>query len=204
MALIIPVGFAQVLLPLQHNSLARSALITYGLDVSAAGGDFLTVADEQPTIFLDEWGPEIDSEVVVGPAILRVGQDGGPPLSVDGGDTGSGSDSTPMAPPNVALLVRKQTNTGGRRGRGRMYVPWCLPKGDVNDVGVIDVGAVATRASDAVGWLGNLESGGSGTFETPMVILHDSSGAGPEPAPSVVTQLFVDNKVATQRRRLDR
>jgi hypothetical protein len=204
MALIIPPGFAQVQLPFQHELLSRTALITYGLDVSDAAGDFITVADEQPTIFLDEWKQELDSQVVVGPATLRVGQDGGDPLSVEGSDSGSGEETSGMLPPNCALLVKKQSATGGRKGRGRLYIPWIIQENAVDDAGVIDGASVTARQLDASGWLTNLAGGGSGTYTTPMVILHDSSGAGAEPAPSVVTALTVDNRIATQRRRMNR
>lgn len=204
MALIIPPGFGQVLLPLKHASLARSALITYGLDLDAVGGDYGQVANDQPAIFVVNWETELDSQVTVGPAILRVGQDGGDPLSVEGSATGVGTESGAMAPPNCALLVRKSTSTGGRRGRGRCYIPWVLLDAAVDDVGTIDGGSLATRQADADAWLTDLEVGTTGTYATPMVVLHDSSGAGVEPPPSVVTGVTCDALIATQRRRLGR
>jgi len=109
-----------------------------------------------------------------------------------------------MASPNCALLVKKQTATGGRRGRGRNYIPWVLLDAAVDDVGNVDSGSLAVRQSDAEDWLEDLELGTTGSYATPMVILHDSSGSGPEPAPSVVTALQVDSRIANQRRRLGR
>jgi hypothetical protein len=204
MALIIPPGFGQVLLPFKHEALARSALVTYGLDLSDVGGDYAQTANLQPVIFTNNWGTELDSQVTVGPATIRVGQDGGDPLSVEGSDTQVGEESSGMLPPNCALLVRKATSLGGRRGRGRCYIPWVTQENAVDDVGTLDGGSLTARQSDATNWLLDLQAGTTGDFPTPMVILHDSSGAGVEPSPSVVTGLNVDALIATQRRRLGR
>jgi hypothetical protein len=204
MTLIIPTDFAQVLLPMKHASLARSALITYGLDISGMTGTEVDIADEQPSIFVANWGTELDSQVTVGPATLRVGVTGGDPLAVEGSIDETGAETGAMAPPNCACLVRKSTGLGGRRGRGRCYIPWVLLDAAIDDVGNIDGGSLAVRQGDATAWLEDLEAGSSGTSPTPMVILHDSSGAGAEPGPTPVTGLNVDSLIATQRRRLGR
>lgn len=204
MAVIIPVGFAQVILPFKHESLAREAALVYGIDVSAAGGDFEASADAQVLAFSAAWETELDNQVTIGPAVVRVGQDGGDPLSVEGSAIASGDESAASLPPNCALLVRKASSTGGRRGRGRFYIPWVVQEAAANDVGQIDSTSLAVRQANATAWLTDLLTGTSGDHATPLVILHDSSGAGVEPAPSVVTGLTCDSLIATQRRRLGR
>lgn len=204
MALIIPTGFAQVLLPITHALSSRSALVTWGIDISSAGGDYVQVADDMVGVFETAWGTEMDSQATYGPATLRVGQDGGDPLSIEGSQTETGAETAAMQPPNVALLVKKSSATGGRKGRGRMYIPWVLQDAAVDDVGIIGGASLTTYQGDATAFLSDLELGTSGTYDTPMVILHDTSGAGAEPAPSVVTGLLVDSMVANQRRRLGR
>jgi len=204
MSLIIPVNYAQVILPMQHSSLARAAAITYGINVSDAGGDYTTVADDQVLKFINAWTSELDSEVTVGPATLRVGQDGGPPLSVEGSLTDNGEETGGMQAPNCNLLVRKSTNLGGRRGRGRCFIPWVLLDAAVSDVGRIDSGSLAVRQSDAESWLAVLATTSPGTYETPMYVLHDTRGAGTEPAPTLVTALSVDSLIAVQNRRIGR
>jgi len=203
-ALIIPPGYGQVLLPFTHANLARSAVVTYGLDLDAVGGDFSQVAQEQPVIFVTNWGDELDSQVTVGPATLRVGQDGGDPLSFTGVASETGSETAAMLPPNCALLMRKQTLLGGRRGRGRSYIPWVVQEAATDDVGQIDGSSLAVRDGDAEAWRDDLEAGTTGTYPTPMVILHDSSGAGVEPGPSEGVAVSRDSLIATQRRRLGR
>lgn len=204
MALIIPVAYALVLLPMRHSALARSAAITFGIGVSDAAGDNIQVADDMVTAFVNAWESELDSNVTVGPAILRVGQDGGEPLTVEGSTTDTGAETGAMIPPNSNLLVKKQTARGGRRGRGRCFIPWVLQDAAVDEVGQIDGASLAVRQGDADTWLDNLGATGTGTYDTPMYLLHDSRGSGSEPAPDVVTALTCPSLIAVQNRRIGR
>lgn len=204
MALIIPVNYALVLLPMRHSALARSAAITYGINTSETGGDFLTAADDQVVAFINSWESELDSNVTVGPAILRVGQDGGDPLTVEGTFTDVGAETGAMLPPNSNLLVKKQTALGGRRGRGRCFIPWVLQDAAVDEVGQIDGTSLGVRQGDADAWLAALTNNTIVTNDTPMYLLHDSRGSGTEPAPSLVTGLSVPSLIAVQNRRIGR
>lgn len=198
MALIIPVGFAQVSLPMQHELLARPAFITYGIDVSGAGGDYVAVADDQVQVFGIAWADSLDTQVTVGPAMLRVGQDGGPPVQVVGTETTTGLEAGAMPPPSVSLLVKKQTNLGGRRGRGRVYIPWVTQEAAINDVGNLDGASLTARQASATAWFTGIDA------STPYVLLHDDDGLGVEPPPTAVVGLSVSQLVANQRRRLGR
>jgi hypothetical protein len=203
-AIIIPPGFAQAVVPFQHALLARTAYVVFGVDVSGLGGDYEAGADAVTRSITIPFQDELDSEVVVGPTVLRVGQDGGDPLSVSGSYSDNGAEAAQMLPPNVALLVKKNTALGGRRGRGRMYMPWVTQDGASNDVGTLDGASLAARQTAADEMLASLASEPVTAIETPMVLLHDSSGAGVEPPPTPVTSLLVDSRVATQRRRMAR
>jgi hypothetical protein len=204
MALIIPVNYAQVILPLTHALLARPAAITYGINTFDTGGDYVTAADDQVVAFHNAGSNELDSQVTIGPATLRVGQDGGDPLSVEGSFTEVGDESGAMMPPNSNLLVKKQTALGGRRGRGRCFVPWVLLDAAVSDAGQIDSGSLSVRQDDCNAWLSALTDTGIVTNETPMYLLHDSRGAGTEPGPSLVTALTCPALIAVQNRRIGR
>lgn len=204
MALIIPPQFAQVTLPFKHASVPREAVITFGVDGEGWGGDYVGLANFCYGAFANEFGAEIDSEVTMGPARLLVGQDGGDPLAVVGTGNSVGSRTASMMPQNVALLVQKRSLTGGKRGRGRFYIPWILRDEEVVETGLVDGTALAAFQDHATTMLDELASGGGGADPAPMVILHDSSGLGPEPGPSEVVSLTVDPMVATQRRRLGR
>lgn len=204
MAEVVPPGFAAVSLPLQHQLLARTAYITYGIDVGDIAGASIAAANKQVANFVDSWGDELDDQVVVGPAILRIGQDGGDPLSVEGTETGTGDESSAMLPPNCALLMKKSSNLGGRRGRGRCYIPWVVQEAAANDVGIIDPASLLVRNADADSWLAALAAPDGGTPATPMVLLHSTSEISSTPAPSLVIGVSCDSMIGTQRRRLGR
>lgn len=204
MALNIPPGYAQCSLPMQHELLGRTAYVTWGIDTSAAAGDFVAAADNCVWAFAGGWNGELDSQVVVGPAELRVGQDGGDPLTIVGTLTASGTETAAMPPPSVSLLVKKQTNLGGKQGRGRMYIPWVTQEAGINDVGNLDGSTLSVRQADALEFFEQLASGFEDYPPTPMVLLHDEPLVGSAPAPTPVVGLVVDQLVANQRRRLGR
>jgi hypothetical protein len=83
-----------------------------------------------------------------------------------------------------------------------MYVPWIVADGEAGDTGNVDGTALAAFNTDAEDFRQVLSLGTGIDAPAPMYILHDSSGAGPEPVPSLVTSLVVDPVIATQRRRL--
>lgn len=103
---------------------------------------------------------------------------------------------------NTALLVRKNTGVAGRSNRGRMYVPpGRLAEADVNNVGMIDSvdfdtisGEIDTLYDDLVALTG-VEY---------LALLHaELAGGVPNPAaPVEITSFQLDQRVATQRRRL--
>jgi hypothetical protein len=107
--------------------------------------------------------------------------------------TGSGGVGGQSAPPNVAYLIHKATALGGRRGRGRMFLPGVADT-DVGTSGELIGEKAATLNSSLFAFGGALTLAGY-----PLAVLHE--GAFP---PTLVTQLICDGRVATQRRRLRR
>jgi len=204
MALIIPDGYAQVLVPLKHANLARSAACTFGVNMASWTESDQDLCDAICQAWETAWDEWLDSQVTIGPVVLRVGQSSGDPLTVIGTTTQAGANTDAQSPPNVALLVKKASATGGRRGRGRMYLPWTCQEDAVDEVGNIGGASLSAFQVSASAFYTDLGTGVTGTDPSPMVILHDSSGAGVEPGPSLVTALNVDSRIATQRRRLGR
>jgi len=195
----IPINFAECIIAITHSLQSHVASVTFGLAATSAA-DFDTAACNA---ILGEWtatiGTRMDTSSVAGPVSLIVGQDG-PPLSLVGTDTDPGSHTITSLPPNCAALVTKATNTGGRRGRGRMFIPWCLDSADVNEGGFIGATPLGLLVAQVNNFRDNL-SGLTPSFD--MVLLH-SPGASELPAPSPVTSLGVSSLIATQRRRLGR
>ena len=203
MAVLIPPGYAQVLVGIKHVSAVRSMAVTYGVDISAAGGNLSDVADTQQAALAAVGGllAETDSSYTYTNIIIRSGSDPGPgpvfekSVNLPGGTAGE----TP--PVNTALLVRKVTPFGGRRNRGRFYWPGLVQDASVDELGVVTPARVTSLQSDFNTFRNNLETGLSATeVPTPMVILHDvTEGAV---LPTDVTGLIVQPVMATQRRRM--
>lgn len=105
----------------------------------------------------------------------------------------TGANATSPAPNNCAILVAKISTSGGRRNRGRMYIP-CPAESQVDGAGVLTTtyrGQWQTAMDD---WIDGEALAGWGS----PAILHQT---GPS-APTTVTNLVVRSKIATQRRRL--
>jgi hypothetical protein len=133
----------------------------------------------------------------MGPYRLEVGQDGGDPIVVEYGATTVGSNNDEPLPPNCALLVRKTTAFGGRRNRGRAYIPGLSLKPSTSPAGMIDGAAVTALQSDANDWWAAAANVGPPEVSG-LVLLHSESPFTPTP----ITGLDVQDKIATQRRRL--
>jgi hypothetical protein len=192
-------GYADISIPLLNAALTRTAYVTFGVD--STGTDPSTIADQALTAFTaaGSLGAQIDTNVTIGPAICHLGTDGTADLVGIGSTTAAGGKAGSSTPANVCALFRKTTAVGGRRGRGRMFLPWCLVVADVDEAGKIQV--VGTRNAlnaAAVVFLAQLViSPGQ------MVVLH-GPGKTPVIAPSPVSLMKVDLVIGTQRRRLGR
>jgi len=113
--------------------------------------------------------------------------------------------------PGSAILVEKITDTGGRRGRGRMYWPGVYD-GWVDDNGALGSGI----AAQVNGFMSDLREALI-LADIPPYLFHSPSytwaivggqprrvydDPGTVPAPYPVTSLVADAIIATQRRRL--
>jgi hypothetical protein len=107
--------------------------------------------------------------------------------------TETGGNAESGCTPNVAILVTKNTGLGGRRGRGRMYIP------GVTEDGVGAVGQLAEATQEAFQDQCNAFLVLMTLAGLPVVLLHSDATT-----PTAVTSLSVSNRVATQRRRLRR
>lgn len=116
-------------------------------------------------------------------------------------DTEPGLGATAHPVQNTAMLVRKGSGLAGRANRGRWYLPpGRLAEADVNNYGLIDAADLAVIQGEVDTLFAGLQTAAGGD----LVILHseDVPAPGLEPPPTVITSLTVDQRVATQRRRL--
>lgn len=196
MGVIIPVGYGQVTVKMRQASLARQAMCTWGyeapvgldLDVQAtAVRAILTAAGRlwAPARYVNGWALE-QVQLTVN--------------TVSGIFSGEDNTSTPgtlsgeAAPPQVAILIKKNSTLGGRAGRGRMYLPSShISETNITQQGTISSGELTALRNTATSTLDDLNAS-----DWPVRLLH-STGS---PGPNAVTQWTVQQVVATQRRRI--
>lgn len=198
MPLVIPSGYAQVTHFFEGEAAPTGAAVTYGINLSGDTADQQMAQDlhnlfsSNVVVFLTNDVSLVRTRLKAGPVTT------GPVFEHQGVSTGNLDVNS--TPPQVAALVTKRTARGGRRGRGRFYLPG-LPENDVSNSGVFSGVAV----TNLQGGLDDLLTGLAGVgFLTPMVVLHNSEGETVPGDPDEVTALVLSTQVATQRRRLRR
>ena len=197
MALVIPDNYYQAFVPIKHEGLGRPAAVTFGVRDVNGTIEPQQVADDVLLAMSAAFLEAFDNQVRVGPVSVYFDQ-GGARGSVDGEASFQGQfDSNTTVPPQVALIVRKNTGRVGRPGRGRMFLPWVLVDADVSETGVLTPGSVSGFQARCDTLLSSLGDASDGLL---MHILHEEGVPGGT-TPSLVTSLTVDSRTGTQRRR---
>lgn len=143
------------------------------------------------------WTTNVMPELTADIELVRVDVKLGPNAT---GPSGSAASGTPGgsavagSPSNLAYLVTKLTAAGGRRGKGRMYLPGVAeaqvgPDGDLSNAKQDDITAALELVRTA-----------SETANHPLVVL-SSDGAF---SPLAITEMRCEAIAATQRRRMRR
>lgn len=123
----------------------------------------------------------------------------GPEAEVGDG-AGIGNPAGECVPPNTSYLLTKNTAQGGRRGRGRMFLPG-LQEAIVNSGGTVLDPQFTTLQTQWSAFATAMAAAGNG-----LSLLHTYDpvlGEVPIP-PSAVLSLTLSSRVATQRNRLRR
>lgn len=136
---------------------------------------------------------------------LKIGSDGAPSMAYSTSPAEQGGTAQNMLPQNCALLVDKLSEGGGRRSRGRFYVPACLVEGAVDNIGSINTELLATLTG---AWTSFYAALGD-IVESPVwpVVLHSPSTPAvlvptPTGVPTPITSFRVQQVISTQRKRL--
>lgn len=194
----IPDGFALCATALAHSTVVRPAFITYGVS-SAFFSDDVALANAVQTATYNALKALIDTNVTFGPTTVRVGHGAAEPtVGVSTGVPPLGTRAGTSPSPNVAILCSKLTSRGGRRGRGRTYLPWAVSTTDIQESGALISAWVTTVNTALASWKSGLAAA-----SIPMVLLH-SEGESPAGAPNEVTSMVCSPLVGTQRRRMGR
>lgn len=202
---VIPVGYYEATLDYSGAAVPNGAAMTFG--GSAAAGTPATVGASIIGAWSTHLRSVISSLVVLDGVRVKFGPvDDGPFAFSSSGLAGSLAGS--MGPPNLAILIRKNTAIGGRQGSGRFYQP-SIAEANVDEAGLVSSGFRTTLQTAYSGFFGGLQS-----VSLPMYLLHSwgtytklvgndvFSHTVDLRAPTEVTSLSVDARIATQRRRL--
>lgn len=204
----IPLGFAQITHTFAGDALRNGAAIVYGVEPAPplTAPELAELADG---LFSINVMPQISSDIGLSETLAKLGPDESGSSAVFAGEGGGGGNTDDTVSSAVSYLILKNTALGGRRGRGRIFMP------GVGEAQVAPNGALGAGTLVAVGgafstWLAALETAG-----IPMVVLHGPATewalvggqprrvpvAGTVPGPTTVTSLTLSSFVATQRRR---
>lgn len=199
MSLVIPDDFALCRLHYRLSGDSEEMITTFGVGEVDPGVDADDVAGNVYAHALAELTPAAAmyndwtwSRVTV--TLMRAGAPTLGETTVNLAGTRGASQSPPN---NVALLVRKTTNVGGRKHRGRFYMPPAtLAEGNVNSYGVLTSGELTSQQTDWTDFYVALE--GDASWEH-VVLLHSDATT-----PTPIQSFAVESRVATQRTRLRR
>lgn len=191
--MIIPVDYCQANLKWSGAGVPLGAETTFGL---ANDGDFppADVAQKVLTAW-DDCGvmDNLSVQVSIKSCLVKNGPNEIGPAAEVGATIPGTSGSEPL-PPNVAVLVTKNTQMGGHMGKGRLFLPG-LPEGSTPGGGVVAPTPLAELQGKMNELLTSLRDA-----QIPMVLLH--SKVGIIELPLAVTSLKVQSTMATMRRRL--
>ncbi len=192
---VIPAGFAQVNWIFAGSSCPTGAEVTLGLGGAGLGGSAGAVAALLTAIWDDNMQDVQVATCFHTGTLLKKGPNATGASALHAAGT-IGTLGVAGIAPNVALLVNKATDEGGRAGRGRFYMPG-MTEPDTSQGGLVDeayLTAAQTAADDMYAALV--------AADLVPVVLHGATS--PIATPSTITEFQVQALVATQRRRLRR
>lgn len=198
MSIVIPEGFAQIRYGWQLTGSTRPMYCTIGCSVAGAA-DAQELANEMDTAWLSTIGTPANlvAGATVLPTYVQARFDAGPPSIASAGVPVPTTSAGGAPPPNVALMVKKLTALGGRRFRGRMFLPAVFTNEIyVSTAGVIDNAQILVLQPKLNAFKAAVEAYGRSLY-----LLHSEPEVG-FILPTALSALVLDPLVATQRSRL--
>ena len=197
MGVIVPVGESQAVMRWSLAGDSEFMVCVLGLRDNLISNDPPAIAARFWTAWVQNslaQGPQMGVGWSRGTAFVTTRLSSGP-VTVEVGTAISNTGTFTTVPNNCAVLVRKQTAAGGRRNRGRMYLPpFMLPEGDVTPTGVI----VANEQGEITAAMIQFRADLLEEDLTP-VVQHDDGSPG-----TPITTFACQGRMATQRTRMRR
>lgn len=205
----IDTGLCLVSQRITHASVGHVAMITCALDDATSLGAQVA-ANRWQTQFDNYITPQLDNQCSTVPCyVVRGNGSTTPTVAVAAGAPGTGGRAITSPTPQVSLLVKKQTAVGGRKNRGRMFVPWAFATGELTEEGTITSPPVSTLQAAFSNFLTAMNTvqalhwviANKTLVEDPVTHkMYPTAITMGEPVLSVL----VERSVATQRRRMVR
>lgn len=195
----IPPGFGLAAFRLSASFGTPDFVTTIGVDLSAAGGDFVGAANDLAFAYASSIMTQTLKSYSLNGVTLTVGQDGGGTGSVesDGPPTPGQRNGTSEAAA-MAVIARKNTAQMGRKGRGRMFIPGWIEVDQTLPSGEMDSGTFTALQEALDNFYGALQGdSGVAPLLNGAVLLH---GDGTPPTP--ITSLSLVTKVGWIRKRI--
>lgn len=188
----IPAGFGQMSVVHVGGGIENEAIWTLGFDNNAGDTAAEIATFIQTSLASADYLDLLSSSVTVSAVRVKLGPDSTGP-SAESPPVGDGTIGGNAAPPNLAVLVHKNTSLGGRHGRGRIFQPG-LAEASLDANGLL---TSAYRGTCETFWGGF----GAGLIlaSLPPHLLHADAVS-----PTAIDTMTVDIQLATQRRRLRR
>jgi hypothetical protein len=191
----IPPGYGNLRFQMLDTSNQHEYLCQIGVALEAA--DPVTVEEDAGQAWNDNMADFVGNEVQEGVCVLQVGTgDPSEPITYGGVIFVPGEATADTAPPNVSLLIRKRTESGGRKNTGRLFIPKPT-EGGIDEGGRLSGGQFGAFQTASSQFLEDLQAIDG---VTDVVILHTDV----DETPTVVTAFEGQQLVASQRRRLRR
>lgn len=191
--MLIPPGFANLSFVLTNTMTSQIAMTAIGVSIEDATPS--TVIEGAIGAWEDNFAAIVGEEWAGTTVRLSIGtSDPSAPIVIESAPFEGGANTNDTAPPQVATLIRKFTLSGGRKGRGRMFIVGPAEAG-------IDGGGNFTESQHADNQTradGFLEDIAAIDGVTSVRLFHTD----PDDAPTEVVGLLAVQMVATQRRRL--
>lgn len=193
--MLIPDGYAQANWKFSGSAVPTGAEVTCGFDL----GSFTGSPADAAAIFISAWTNYLSPLQVVSCDLASVLVKYGPNLTGPSAEVASGFSGIVITDgfvPSVSVLVQKNTDLGGRAGRGRFFVPG-IPENQFDESGLMS-------PLNAQTWQDNLDDffAAVDVGDFSPVLLHGVTS--PIATPTTVRSFTVSTRAATQRRRLRR
>lgn len=190
--MIIPTGYAQINLRYSGLDAPLGAENVFGVVVQDFESPAETGARVKLALISSGWKGLFSASLSQDFMLIKHGpNDTGPSALIVG--VGVGTNGSQSEAPGVAALAHKNTGLGGRKGRGRLFIPG-VPGSATVQTGQLTSGALTLYQGVLDDLIPDLATEGAD-----MVLLH-----GDATTPTTVTSMTIDGTTATQRRRLRR